>query len=297
MKQTITKLLGGYLNTVAKVAPKTAGRHGFNVFCYPHRAPIKTFHKEFLNSADKFSFRHNQTQIQGYRWGQGPKKVLFLHGWQSHSFRWKNYIMALPKEEYTLYAIDAPGHGLSRGKFLTVPLYSAVIQQLISSLGEIEAVVSHSIGAFATMHALYTNPMLPVGKLVVMASPGDAMSFIDFYREALQLSETTTRLTLNHFEAVIGKPIQYFTATRFAGKLTLPGLVIHDRADKEAPYEAGVAIHKAWKGSKLVSTEGLAHNLKSPEVVEMVKSYLMDSEAPVERELVNNAGKASRLLQ
>ncbi|WP_224995612.1 alpha/beta fold hydrolase [Cesiribacter sp. SM1] len=297
MKQTITKLIGGYLNTVARVAPKTAGRHGFNVFCYPYRAPIKPFHKEFLDSADKFSFKYSNTLIQGYRWGQGPKKVLFLHGWQSHSFRWKNYIQALPKDEYTIYAIDAPGHGLSRGKFLTVTLYSAVIQQLITSLGGVEAVVSHSIGAFSAMHALYANPALPVGKLVVMASPGDAMSFIDFYRNALQLSEATTLLTLNHFETVIGKPVQYFTATRFAEKLTLPGLIIHDREDKEAPYEAGVAIHKAWKGSKLITTEGLAHNLKSPDVVAMVKNYLMDSEVPAESERKGKTAKESKLLQ
>ncbi|AHM63340.1 hypothetical protein D770_25475 [Flammeovirgaceae bacterium 311] len=279
MKQTITKIIGRYLNTIARVSPKTAGRHGFNVFCYPYRAPIKPFHKAFLDTAEKFCFSHSHTRMQGYRWGQGPKKVLFLHGWQSHSFRWKNYIQALPKEEYSIYAIDAPGHGFSKGKYLTVPLYSAVIQELIASLGGVDAMVSHSIGAFSAMHALYINPALSVGKLVVMASPGDAMSFIDFYQQTLKLTERTTRLTIDHFEEVIGKPVHYFTATRFAEKLKVPGLIIHDREDKEAPYEAGVAIHKAWKGSKIISTEGLAHNLRSPEVVEMVSNYLMHTDA------------------
>ena len=294
MKKTITKIVGQYLNTMAKVSPKTAGRHGFNIFCYPFRAPLKPFHKEFLDTAEKFSLSHKGNSIQGYRWGQGPRKVLFLHGWQSHTFRWKNYIQALPEDEYTIYAIDAPGHGFSKGKFLTVPLYSQVIEQTVLALGGVDAVVSHSIGAFSTMHALYANPALPVGKLVVMGSPGEASSFIDFYKNTLNLSAETTQLTLNHFEEVIGKPIQYFSAGRFAAALDIQGLIIHDKGDAEALYEAAVAIHKAWKGSKLIATEGLGHNLKSSEVVEMVVDFLKDEESQVKS---NKRGKAANVLQ
>ncbi len=263
------------MNGLSIVSPKAAGRLGFKLFCYPVRTSIKTHQQEFMDTAHKFTFQHKHTTIQAYRWGEGPKKVLFIHGWKSHTFRWKNYIEALPKGEYTLYAIDAPGHGLSGGKFLSVPLYSEVIQEFIEKVGALDVVVSHSIGSFATMHARYTNPALPIRKLVIMGAPGEAQDFIRFYKETLKLTDRAVRVTLDHFERAIGKPIQYFSAATFAAGLQLPGLIIHDREDREAPYAYAVQIHKAWKNSKLLTTEGLTHNLRSARVVEAVTDFIM----------------------
>src|SRR5690606_20489786 len=185
MKKIITKALGYYLNTAAVVAPKMAARHSFNIWCYPFRTPLKPYHREFLDTAEKFSFYHNNTRVQGYRWGNGEKNVLFLHGWQSHSFRWKNFIQSLSPSEYTVYAIDAPGHGLSGGKMLNVPIYSNVIQQLIHDTGEFHAVVGHSIGSFSILHALHHTPSLPVRRLVLMAPPGNAHDFMIVLRDTL----------------------------------------------------------------------------------------------------------------
>lgn len=274
MKKLLPKLIGTYLNGLAKISPTKAGKQGFALFCYPKRIPLKEHQLEFLNSAEKISKTYEGQQLQAYRWGCGPKKVLFLHGWQSHSFRWKNYIQALSPEEYTVYALDAPGHGLSEGKRLTVPLYSRVIRQFIEELGEVHTVVSHSIGSFSALHALYAAPELAVGRLVVMASPAAAHDFVSFYRATLQLSDRAVDHTLQHFEQAIGKPIHYFVAERFAATLTLPGLIIHDVEDLETPYTSALAIHKAWKQSRLMTTKGLAHNLRSPKVVEAVTAFI-----------------------
>lgn len=278
MQKVITQVIGQYMNALSYISPRAAGQQGFKLFCYPIRTPIKTHQKEFLDTADKFSFQHKNNVIQGYRWGQGPKKILFIHGWKSHAFRWKNYVDTLPKEEYTLYAFDAPGHGLSGGKHLSVPLYSDVIQEVIDMIGAVEVVVSHSIGSFSTMHALHQNPSLPIGRLVIMGAPGEALDFIHFYRHTLSLSDRAVRVTLAHFEKAIGKPIEYFSAARFAPELTLPGLIIHDKTDQEAPYAYAVQINKAWKNSRLLTTEGLTHNLRSPEVLAAVRDFIMDSD-------------------
>src|SRR5882672_11083788 len=92
MKKLIPKLIGSYLNLMACFSTHLAGRQGFYLFCTPQSAPLKEHQKKFLNAAEKASFVSEGQNIQVYRWGKGPKKVLFLHGWQSHSFRWKNYI-------------------------------------------------------------------------------------------------------------------------------------------------------------------------------------------------------------
>lgn len=276
MKKLITKTIGTSINALSYVSPATTGRLGFKLFCYPVRLKLKPHQHEFLETAEKFSFDYKNKPVQGYRWGNGPKKILFVHGWQSHSFRWKNYIQALSKEEYTLYALDAPGHGLSAGSYLSVPHYSDMLQQFISSTGKMDTVVSHSIGSFSMMHALYLNPSLAVERLVVMGAPGEADDFIQLYQQTLQISERALQQMLKHFEKVAQKPVSYFSSSRFAPSLQLPGLIIHDREDAEAPYAYAVQTHKAWKNSQLLTTQGFTHNLRSPEVVEAVVKYIKE---------------------
>lgn len=274
MKKLVTALLGKYLNTLAIVSPQVAGRKGFYLFCRPFRTPLKSYHKEFLNSSEKFTIDFNNYEIQCYRWGHGERKVLFLHGWQSHSFRWKNYIQSLSQDEFTIYAMDAPGHGFSTGSYLSVPLYSDLIEFFLSRYGEFDSVIGHSLGSFAAIYALHNQPFLPINRLILMAPPGEATDFFQFYRDTLNLSSRAMQLTSKYFEHQFGKPAEYFSTARFAASLRLPGLIIHDELDDETPYRYGEKISKVWKDSRLFTTSGLGHNLKSPEVVKVVQNYI-----------------------
>jgi pimeloyl-ACP methyl ester carboxylesterase len=278
MKKTIARVLGFYLNTLSLLAPKMAARKGFYLFCTPLPAPVRDYHLKFFESAEKSTFEHEGIQIQTYRWGHGPKKVLFVHGWQSHSFRWKNYIESFSKEDFTLYALDAPAHGLSGGKYINLPLYSRVIEHFIAQIQPVDAVISHSFGSFAMLHALYHSSALPVGRLVIMGSPGEAEDFIRYYQKVLGLSPRAMKLVLDHFEKDIHHPPSYYSAARFAQSITVPGLIIHDEQDKDTSYRYAVDIHAAWKNSRLITTSGLGHNLKSKDVVRWVMEFVSESE-------------------
>lgn len=283
MKKTTTTWIGRYLNAMAVISPTTAARHGFNIFCYPFRSAIKPYHKAFLDTSEKFNMVVDDQKIQGYKWGHGQKKILFVHGWKSHSFRWKNYIQAFSEDEFTMYAIDAPGHGLSQGKLLNVPYYSMVLSKLINNIGAVDTVVAHSIGSFSMLHLLATQPFLPVKNLVVTAPPGKAADFFRLYKKELNLSPLTVELILEYFEKEINNPIDFFSTAGFASKINIPGLIIHDKDDAETPYHNAKAIHSAWHNSQLVTTEGLGHNLKSPKVIQMVKDFVTE-QFMVERE-------------
>lgn len=276
MTKLIPFVLGRYLNLLALVSPKRAGKTGFKIFCYPARSAFRPHHKEFLSTAKTTSFTHNNVRINVYQWGSGKKKLLFLHGWQSHSFRWKNYIESFSHDEYTLYALDAPGHGLSAGNFLTVPLYSEVIEKFLLQFQNIDTIISHSVGAFSTLYTLYRLPLIPVNKLVLMASPGEASDFIAFYTLTLKLSSKSVTQIKTHFENVIEQPVEFFSASKFAQNIKIPGLIIHDEEDYEASYHHSVSIHKAWPKSKLVLTKGLGHNLKSPLTIKEVINFVED---------------------
>lgn len=279
MKKLIPKALGLYLNTLAHIAPKKAGSIGFNLFCRPFRSKLQQHHHAFLSSGKKFILQHPAAKVQAYSWGNGPKKILFLHGWQSHSFRWKNYIEALDKNEFTVYAFDAPGHGLSSGKLLHVPLYSEVVKSFIEQIGKVDSIVSHSIGGFTALYTLHHHPQLSPEKLVVMAPPGEASEFFSFYMATLSLSTKSVDLITTQFTKVVGKHPSYFSAKQFAKSLQINGLLIHDEEDDETSVQNSKNIHQAWKNSELLITKGTGHNLRSKEIVKNVVDYLSQAQA------------------
>ncbi|HAF77707.1 MAG TPA: alpha/beta hydrolase, partial [Maribacter sp.] len=57
---------------------------------------------------------------------------------------------------------------------------------------------------------------------------------------------------------------------------TKKGLLFHDRFDKIAPYHASVDVHKHWKGSEFISTEGFGHSMHQDEVNDKIISFLAE---------------------
>lgn len=273
-KQLLILWLRTYFNTLAWIAPNKAGREGFYLFCYPRRRAVKPHHLEFLNTAEKFSIDYSGKKIQGYRWGNGGRKLLLLHGWESHSYWWKSIVSTLSKEKYTIYSIDAPGHGLSEGSYNNIPHYSGLIEQIILQHGEFYAILGHSLGAFASAYTLHRAPHLSVSRFVAMAAPGEAKEFVDFYQKAVGLSDRTMQVIGKYFVEKLGRAPDYFSLKEFTKTLELPGLIIHDTEDRDAPYKHAVAAHQNWKTSRMISTTGLGHNLKSIELIKNVEEFL-----------------------
>ncbi len=275
MNIILLRSIGFYINTLAVIAPTFAARKGFELFCWPRRIKMKPHQLEFLNQSDeKFSIDYAGKKVQAYRWGRGEKKILLLHGWQSHSYWWRYVINRLSKEEFTIYSLDAPGHGLSEGDFLNLPHYSGLIEQFIIEHKSLHAILTHSFGGFASVYTLHRLPHLLVNKLVVMAAPGEVEFFFNYYQNMLGLSKKTIKLITDYFIKTIGHPPSYFKMVDFSKSLQLQGLIIHDTEDKEAPFQTAVNMNAIWENSKLISTTGLGHNLKSKELVEEVAKFI-----------------------
>jgi pimeloyl-ACP methyl ester carboxylesterase len=266
------------LNTLARVSPQLAGKKGFELFCRPFRGKLKPHHREFFSSAKQFSMDCNGTHIQCYQWGNGTKTILFLHGWQSHSFRWKAYIEAFVQQGYTVYAFDAPGHGLSGGSQLNLPLYSQLVQHFLYRQASIDHIIAHSFGGYASIYALYCVPELPVKKMVLMGTPGKVTDFIVTYNEMLGLTTTTLQAVREHFIAAVGKPPEYFDAPELVRNFCKPVLIVHDTDDADTPYANAAAMYANWRNAQLLTTSGLGHNLKSPEIMRQVIAFITEGD-------------------
>lgn len=274
MKTLIAKFIGLYLNVLAIFSRTTAGKKGYYIFSSPARKAVKDHQLGFLETAEKSSFQCNGDTIRVYRWGTGDKKILLLHGWQSNSFRWKYYIDGLAKDQYTVYALDAPGHGLSTGKYLNIAIYSEVIETFLYLTQPMDAIVGHSMGAVSVLYTLYRLPNLDVKKLVIMGCPGEANDYMIRFTKILSLNKTTLQAIVDGFERFTYHVPTYFSSPRFGEAVKIPTLIIHDREDSEAPYHHIPGIHQAIKNSQLVTTSGLGHNLRSPEIVKQVLDFV-----------------------
>src|SRR5688572_22150547 len=223
MKTLFIRILGMYLDVLSLISPSRAAAKGFSLFCRPYRVPVNEKQLAFFNSAERFSIHHEGCPVQGYRWGNGAKKILFLHGWQSHTYRWKTYIEALSTDEYTMYSLDAPGHGMSSGNFLTVPLYSSLIEKFIREHGHIHSVVAHSLGGFSLLYTFYRQPDLSADRIILLAPPGEASDFISVFQKTLGISNRTVKLVIGHFARRYEVTPDYFSARKFAEKVKVKG--------------------------------------------------------------------------
>jgi pimeloyl-ACP methyl ester carboxylesterase len=274
---------------MAFVNPPKAASKGLEIFCYPVRPSLSEKQKRFLESGMDVTFECEGNTIQTYKWGTGASKILFLHGWQSHTYRWKRFIDSFDKSEYTIHALDAPGHGLSGGKQLSVPLYSEVISNYVQQLGSVDSIICHSLGGFSALYTYYRMNEMISPKLVLLATPGEADEFFRFYKNALGLSSRAEQLIIQKFENVFGKTPAFFSAPNFASGLTARGLIIHDEHDKETSVEHARRIKARWAHSQLQITKGLGHNLKSDLVVNAVMEFIADRKQGIysESQLIN----------
>ena len=266
--------VGAYFNILARLVPTTAAKKGFNLLCYPFRSKIHPKHRSFFETATQETIVSGRDKVTSYRWGNGDVKILFLHGWQSHSYLWKTYIETLDKSRYTLYAFDAPGHGLSPGNFLTMPHYSTVIQHVIEKIGKVDYVVAHSLASFSMLHACYTNQKIAPSNLILLSSPGSVQEFFDFFQTRLKLTQRCIDLVTYEFEKLMSSPVSSFVAERYAMALKTRGILIHDELDPEISVEHSYSIHKRWRNSVLITTKGKGHNLRSQDVVDLVLRYI-----------------------
>ena len=273
-KKIMQKSIGFYFNLLSFIHPKKLKKEGFLLFCNPFARKVQPHQLEFLQKGMSDVLDLEGYKIQTYKWGSGSKKTLLVHGWASHSFRWKNYIEHLLENDFTVYALDAPAHGLSSGKSIHVVLYAKVMDAFLKHNPEISFIVSHSIGGFATTYFLDHYKEHTIEKVVIMGAPGEASDFFEFYQQTLGLTSKSLNLIIDEFQSQLGKLPSYFSSAKFAESIAIPALIVHDKNDMATNYNHSIRLNKHWKNSQLILTEGLGHDLKSNDLIKNVTDFI-----------------------
>lgn len=261
--------------SASQIAPVLTSAVAARLFRTTRRSRPRAGEREVLQTAAA----SRVAGMQVWSWGEGPT-VLLVHGWNGRATQLGGLVDPLVARGYRVVAFDAIGHGASAGSQSSVPELANCIRQIVDELGGVYAVVAHSLGGAATTFALSRG--MEAERAVFISPPVDPRAFLEMFSAALGINDEVRERVKTRVEAQLGVPMQEMLALRIAPEMRIPLLVIHDRYDKEVPFQAGRGLAAAWPGAALIITEGLGHQriLRDPAVTDAAVGFV---DAPVHR--------------
>ncbi|MFF8595320.1 alpha/beta fold hydrolase [Streptomyces sp. NPDC015220] len=272
------------LNGTSVLSTRLAGSGAYKLFHMPlARSRVRTAERELFDRAETGHVEVGGRRSVTYRWGDGTRPVLLVHGWQSRASRLSDFVPGLLDRGHSVVAFDAPGHGDSSGRDATILDYRTVITTLHDEFGPFDALVAHSLGALASFYALKHG--VKAQRIVTISGVCDFDYLVDEYCSALRLrprlkTELHRRIARELFP---GTPPERtpFSATHATEDVHAPMLVIHDEDDSRIEVAQGRRLAAAFAGrARLVTTNGLGHRriLGDPEVVRTVLDFVADAD-------------------
>jgi pimeloyl-ACP methyl ester carboxylesterase len=272
------------LNILSLVSPKTAAQKAFDLFCTPMQRSGKKSPAIF-QKGEKLSFRLEDHTVRGYRWFpvQTPdsqvRRVLIAHGFESNSRNFEQYVAALLKKGYEVLAFDAPAHGQSGGKQITIPLYVKTIQSIQEKYGPIHAWLGHSFGGLAISLYLESaiDDELASIKLVLIAPVSEMTTAVRSFFHLLRLGEEVRK----EFEELAleteGRPFSYYSLRRVLYQVPADILWVQDEEDTITPLKDALLVKADQHPNiQFLITSGLGHRkiYRDPEIIRQVVEFL-----------------------
>ncbi len=211
--------------------------------------------------------------LVAWRWGAGPV-VLLVHGFEGNRAQFGAFVEVLVDRGFAAVALDVPAHGESAGHELTAVKFIAAIERTLAHLGDVHAVIGHSMGGAMCLYSLVNSG--GARRVALISAPSSLKRELHRFASAVGLSERGTRAFIASVEHRVGRPAADFDVRHIAGKVGLPLLLVHDQNDRQVPVlEASRAAHML-PDAELMITRGLGHNrlLADPTVVRAVVDFV-----------------------
>lgn len=265
------------LNILALVSKEKAAAKALDMFCTPFRRSKKKRPPVF-DKAEKLHFNLDDIEIRGHRWNHPQeRKLLIVHGFESTSFNFDRYVVPFTKKGYEVLAFDAPAHGISGGKRITLPLYVAMLKKINEKYGPVQSFLAHSFGGLAVTHFLETYPHDENARAVLLAPATETASAIDSFFKFLHLNDNLRR----EFDELIFKKssmrAEELSIRRAVHNIKAKILWFHDEEDELTPINDALKVKDDnHQHIEFVITKGLGHRrlYRENKVVKHVIEFL-----------------------
>jgi pimeloyl-ACP methyl ester carboxylesterase len=198
---------------------------------------------------------NKEEDIAVYRWTNGERRILLVHGWGGKAAQFFALIGALRDQGFTVIAFDAPAHGGSSGVFASGPAFARAARMVEELHGAFYGVVAHSLGAAGTVIALAQG--LKVQRAVLLAPVAFVEPLLEMFIKVRELPDPlVVKLREGFAERYSGGIV---SLPLLAKAFQIPALIFHDPGDSDLPFWHGEAIAQAWPEAELVPATGAGH--------------------------------------
>jgi pimeloyl-ACP methyl ester carboxylesterase len=251
--------VGATLRTLDSVAPGWGTRAALRLFFTP--LPWKLAMRRAVPPAwETRSWPFEHVTMTSYRRRDvepGRPVVLLVHGWAGSGLQLRAVGEALAEAGFDPVLLDFPAHGRSGGWRTTLPQFTRAVHAAHARLGPLHAIVAHSIGALAALHAAASG--LPVQRLALLAPSAPPVLFLRWFAGSFGLPESVPLRMREHIERREGVPLEQFEPAWLGSRVAQPTLVVHDENDRVAPFSASQRLAHALRGARFHGTSGLSH--------------------------------------
>jgi len=199
---------------------------------------------------------NEEEDIAIYRWGNGERRILLVHGWAGKAAQFFAMIGTLREHGFSVVAFDAPAHGNSSGVFASGPAFARAALRVDELHGPFYGVVAHCLGAAGIAIALAQG--LKAQRAVLLAPTAFIEPLLETFIKLRELPNPLAaglreRFAARYSTGIISVPL----LTKAFQKI--PALIFHDPDDSEMPFWHGESIAQAWDGATLVPASGTGH--------------------------------------
>ena len=259
-KRMVLKYVRTKFKLLSSISKRKAAGKAFELFCTPQFRTKKDLPPVFKKS-EKIEFPFEGNIVRGYRWNHpSSKKALILHGYESSVINFENYIEPLIQKGYEVLAFDAPAHGRSTGRSITVISYKNLVHHIWNNYGPIDSFITHSLGGLTLSLALEEIKHSPATRIVLIAPAAETKTAIDNFFKLLKLDAEVRKEFNRIIEEQGGKSPDWYSISRVAPKLKGQVLFLQDKDDQMTPVsDVKPIMDKNYPNFKFIISEGLGH--------------------------------------
>jgi pimeloyl-ACP methyl ester carboxylesterase len=245
------------------VAPLQAGATAEKMFRATTKRPRSLDEQAILLNAVPLMLDFEGLTLAGYEWRPVAHEldlppVLLMHGWDSRASQLAPIVKTLLAAGHRVIAFDAPGHGDSPDRAVTVSTFADLVLQIDRRFGPFHAALGHSVGGAAV--TLATARGLRTKRLITLAAPASLRRASLRVAAMLGLSPRVTEAMLQAAATSNGRSLDELESTGLSFPGDVSALLLHDPRDRQVPASESAIVAAAWSNARLHHIAGVGHN-------------------------------------
>jgi predicted alpha/beta hydrolase family esterase len=246
------------LRFLEAISPSLVGTLAYNRYMNPQSKKLRPFEKAIYEQAHKEYFDFEGKKIAKYKWGNGTKKALLVHGWEGRVSNLGKVVPVLLEKGYQVIGFDGPNHGYSEKMKNPFRKFSDVIEYLLQE-EKYEVLIAHSTGSTFALWCLH-QLNITVPQVFICTTHNALLDTFKMGVKNFGLSEKTLKVMLDLFEKNVGFNFEEIVAQKFVKTIRFEKIIfIADEHDKVLPSAWTRKVQQAIPNSEMVMFQDTGH--------------------------------------